>query len=132
MIWGSGSKPGRARQALKALRDEFGEADLYAAYEGKFLLQSGDPVAAREACLKAFEATRDRSEAVGKFVRHVAEGWLGVIDGNPFQAERCCTLASAIQVKGLIKEANPGPAFNKRDSFDEDFERWMRRNYPDE
>lgn len=70
--------PQRALRNLRALRDEFGESDFCAAYEGKFLLQAGNPEAAREAYADAFRAMRERSDVVGKFIRYVAEGWLAL------------------------------------------------------
>jgi hypothetical protein len=128
----SPKNPRRALCNLRALRDEFGESDFCAAYEGKFLLQAGNPEAARKAYADAFQAIRERTDVVGKFIRYVAEGWLAVIDKNPAKAERCFARASKISVSPMWRSANPGPVFDKPDKFDREFDEWMHRHYPDE
>lgn len=123
----------RAIGQLHALRDEFGESDFCAAYEGKFLLQAGDPAAARNAYADVFENVRGRTDDVGRFIRYVAEGWMALIDGkNPALAERCFAHAADIPVRAIFKAANPGPWSNRPDKFDREFETWMRRHYPNE
>ncbi|MGN6848762.1 MAG: hypothetical protein ACTHJK_04695 [Sphingomicrobium sp.] len=125
---------GNPREAilnLHLLRDEFGESDFCAAYEGRLLLKAGDPQAARKAYADVFQAMRDRIDNNGRFIRYVAEGWLAVVDGkNPSLAERCFTRASEIPIDRDLRAANPGSVFNRPDKFDQEFEKWMRRNYP--
>lgn len=127
------AKRGRPARALSRIERLESIAPLplrFRALKGELLIRTGHPDRAHDLLLEVREATKDRDDPEGAYIRHYVQAWLARIRFNPFNAREQERKAAAITCDPRLKRFLWLPSDDDIDPMDAEFDEWMKKHPP--